>query len=210
MKLGRTAVGLVGLGALVSISASAQRPIVDTHLSAPDVPSFAVDPFWPQPLPHNWILGQVAGVAVDSRDHVWIVHRPGSLTPNEVGAAQEPPIAECCMAAPAVIEFDPAGEVLHAWGGPGLDDPWPDSEHGIFVDHQDNVWIASSSSSGNVVLKFSRDGERLLQIGEFGRTGGSGDTGIDDDASRGVVNLPAGRVSYCNEGELFARLVRPT
>jgi len=178
MKLGRTAVGLVGLGALVSISASAQRPIVDTHLSAPDVPSFAVDPFWPQPLPHNWILGQVAGVAVDSRDHVWIVHRPGSLTPNEVGAAQEPPIAECCMAAPAVIEFDPAGEVLHAWGGPGLDDPWPDSEHGIFVDHQDNVWIASSSSSGNVVLKFSRDGERLLQIGEFGRTGGSGDTGL--------------------------------
>ena len=39
---------------------------------AADSPGFQVDPFWPKPLPNNWILGQVAGVAVDAQDHVWI------------------------------------------------------------------------------------------------------------------------------------------
>jgi hypothetical protein len=38
------------------------------------VPQFQVDPFWPKPLPNNWILGQVAGVAVDKRNHIWMVH----------------------------------------------------------------------------------------------------------------------------------------
>ncbi len=139
-------------------------------------PGFEVDPHWPLPLPNNWIIGQVSGVAVDSRDHVWIVHRPGSLTPNEIGSAQDPPISECCDPAPPVIEFDQEGNVVQAWGGPETHDPWPNAEHGIFVDHQDNVWIASSGSSADVVLKFNRDGERLLQIGEFGETEGSDNT----------------------------------
>jgi DNA-binding beta-propeller fold protein YncE len=140
------------------------------------VPNFEVDPQWPKPLPNNWIIGQVSGVAVDSRDHVWIVHRPSSLTPNEIGSAQEPPISACCDPAPPVIEFDQEGNVVQAWGGPETHDPWPNAEHGISVDHQDNVWIASSGASADVVLKFSSDGERLLQIGEFGETGGSDNT----------------------------------
>ncbi|MFH1764140.1 MAG: hypothetical protein ABIF09_08115, partial [Gemmatimonadota bacterium] len=82
------------------------------------VPAFEVDPSWPKPLPNNWILGQVAGVAVDSRDHVWIIHRPGRLTPQEIGAALTPPTAECCVPAPPVIEFDREGNVVQAWGGP--------------------------------------------------------------------------------------------
>ena len=145
------------------------------QVTSADVPSFEVDPFWPKSLPNNWIIGQVAGVAVDSRDHVWIVHRPGSLTPNEIGAAQQPPIAECCVPAPPVIEFDPEGNMIQAWGGSKTHAPWPDGEHGIFVDYQDNVWIGTSSAEGQVVLKFTRDGQRLFQIGEFGRTGGSND-----------------------------------
>jgi len=140
------------------------------------VPSFAVDPHWPKPLPNNWIIGQVSGVAVDSRDHVWIAHRPGSLTPNEIGSAQDPPISACCDPAPPVIEFDQDGNVVQAWGGPDTHDPWPNAEHGIYVDFQDNVWIASSGASADVVLKFSSEGERLLQIGEFGETGGSDNT----------------------------------
>ena len=58
--------------------------------SIDSVPSFKVDPFWPKPLPNQWLLGQVAGVAVDSRNHVWIVHRPKSLGEDEYAPTQEP------------------------------------------------------------------------------------------------------------------------
>jgi hypothetical protein len=57
------------------------------------VPQFQVDPFWPKPLPNNWILGQVAGVAVDKHNHVWIVHRPGTLSDREVGPSRIRPTA---------------------------------------------------------------------------------------------------------------------
>jgi DNA-binding beta-propeller fold protein YncE len=166
MKLTRIAVGLIGPGALVLFSVSAHNPV-------PNPPTFRVDPFWPKPLPHSWIIGQVSGVTVDSDDHIWIVHRPGSLTPTDAGAAQQPPISECCVPAPPVIEFDQAGNVVQAWGGKESSQAWPASEHGIFIDHEDNVWIGGTS---HVVLKFTRDGQQLLQIGEFDNTGGSGDT----------------------------------
>jgi DNA-binding beta-propeller fold protein YncE len=144
-------------------------------------PTYEVDAAWPKQLPNNWILGQVSGAAVDSRDHVWIVHRPATITSVEAGAAQDPPISRCCVPAPPVIEFDPEGNVVQAWGGPGSAPNWPTQEHGIFVDHNDNVWIGSDGASGvghndNIVLKFTRDGEFLLQIGEFAETGGSNDT----------------------------------
>ena len=68
-------------------------------------PRFAIDPFWPRELPEDWLLGNVVGVATDSSDNVWIIHRPNS----QRGAENTPP----------VIAFDPAGAVVHAWGGPG-------------------------------------------------------------------------------------------
>jgi hypothetical protein len=163
------------------------------------VPAFQVDPYWPKPLPNNWIIGQVSGVAVDAHDHIWIVHRPGSLTPNEIGSAQEPPISECCDPAPPVIEFDQEGNVVQAWGGSETHDPWPNAEHGIYVDHQDNVWIASSGASADVVLKFNRDGERLLQIGEFGETGGSDNTTLLGGPTDIAVD-PATNEVYISDG----------
>jgi DNA-binding beta-propeller fold protein YncE len=163
------------------------------------VPAFDVDPTWPKPLPNRWILGQVAGVAVDSRDHVWIVHRPGSLTPQEIGAALDPPTAECCVPAPPVIEFDPEGNVVQAWGGSGTHAPWPESEHGIFVDAEDHVWVGSSGAGDQVVLKFTRSGERLLQIGRFGETGGSGDTVLLGRPTDIAVDPAAGEV-YLTDG----------
>src|SRR4051812_47136909 len=78
-----------------------------------------VDATWPKPLPNNWILGQVAGIAVDAKDHVWIIHRPRTLIDEEKGAALSPARAKCCVPAPAVIEFDAEGNVVGAWGGPG-------------------------------------------------------------------------------------------
>ena len=58
-------------------------------------PRFEVDPLWPKPLPNHWILGQTIGVSVDAQDHVWIIHRAGSLEPGEVHATTNPPTAQC-------------------------------------------------------------------------------------------------------------------
>src|SRR5213593_4086788 len=104
--------------------------------NASQVPSFKVDPFWPRPLPNHWLVGAVAGVAVDGKDHVWIIHRPSTLQPNETRASYK--------AGPPVIEFNQAGDVVSTWGGPGNGFEWPELEHGIYVDYKDNVWIAGA------------------------------------------------------------------
>ena len=144
-------------------------------------PGFAVDPSWPQPLPHRWILGQIGGLYVDHHDHIWVLNRPRSLTNDETGleppvkgaltAAKVPvnglgferphgPAADCCLAAPSVLEFDAAGKLLQAWGGPsdaGWIEKhckaadgciWPGNEHGIYVDANDNIWIGGNTAYG--------------------------------------------------------------
>ena len=147
-------------------------PVAASTESAPsDMPQFRVDPFWASELPNNWMLGQVSGVAVDGRDHVWIVHRPHTLDARQRG--QE---GMCCVPAPPVIEFDPDGVVVRSWGGPGDGFEWPENEHGIHVDPQGNVWIGGNGTNDAHVLKFSGDGEFLLQIGQAGQSTGSNDT----------------------------------
>jgi DNA-binding beta-propeller fold protein YncE len=139
-------------------------------------PRFIVDPFWPKPLPNRWILGQVAGVAVDAQDHVWIVQRPKSLSEDEKGATLSPPRNECCVPAPPVMEFDNEGNLIQAWGGPGPGYDWPETEHGIFVDTQDNVWLAGNAEKDAQILKFTRDGRFVMQIGKPGMSKGDADT----------------------------------
>src|SRR5690349_11230263 len=107
-------------------------------------PRFEVDPLWPKPLPNHWILGNTIGVSVDAQDHVWIIHRGGSLEPKEVYATTNPPSASCCVPAPPVLEFDQAGNLLHHWGGSGEGYEWPDSNHGVTVDYNGNVWIGGN------------------------------------------------------------------
>ena len=139
-------------------------------------PRFEVDPFWPKPLPNNWLLGQTVGVSVDSRDHVWIVHRPGSLDDQiEASAGVNTPEGSCCAAAPPVLEFDQEGNLVSYWGGPGEGYDWPESDHGITVDHLDNVWIGGNGANDAHLLKFTRSGEFLLQVGSPGANNGSND-----------------------------------
>jgi len=172
----------------------------------PGVPHFVVDPSWPKPMPGNWMVGQVSGVAVDSHDHVWIIHRPKSLTTSEAGAVQSPPIADCCVPAPPVLEFDRDGTVLHAWGGPSAQYHWPDSEHSIYVDGEDNIWIASNGPSDHVVLKFSADGRLLLQIGVAGKTGGSNDTTLLGAPAALEVDAAANEI-YVGDGYVNRRVI---
>jgi hypothetical protein len=109
---------------------------------AQEVPRFTPDPFWPKHLPNNWILGQVSGVAVDRQDHVWVMQRP--RTTDEHDNYLRDGTAGCCQPAPAVLEFDQEGNFVQGWGGPADGYEWPNIEHGIFVDHDDNVWITGN------------------------------------------------------------------
>ena len=135
-------------------------------------PRFEVDPMWPKPLPNHWVLGNVIGVGVDANDHVFIVHRVDTVLPGtEDGASGASPISECCVAAPPVIEFDPEGNVVKAWGGPVAGAPyvWPSSNHGISIDDKDNVWIGGNGGGDSHILKFTHDGKFLMQIGTPGQ-----------------------------------------
>jgi DNA-binding beta-propeller fold protein YncE len=179
MKIGRYAyIGALMVAALVAFGL--WNPVGgeqgDRGPGGKVAPRFVVDPFWPKPLPNKWLLGQVAGIAVDAEDHIWIVQRPASLTVDEAGAAQNPPRSDCCIPAPPVMEFDSEGNLLRAWGGPGPGYEWPENEHGIFVDYKGNVWIAGNGGNDHQVLKFTQDGTFLMQIGQAGVTGGSNDT----------------------------------
>ena len=139
-------------------------------------PRFEVDPFWPKPLPNNWVLGETIGLGIDGQDHVWIVHRSDRVNAIEGAADQKPPTASCCRRAPWVLEFDPAGNLVAHWGGPGEGYEWPVSNHGIFVDHKDNVWIGGNDARDAHILKFTKNGRFLMQFGHQGQNKGSHDT----------------------------------
>jgi DNA-binding beta-propeller fold protein YncE len=139
-------------------------------------PRFEVDPMFPKALPNNWVLGETIGLGVDAQDHIWIVHRSDRVNANEAAADQNPPTASCCRRAPPVLEFDPAGNLVGHWGGPGEGYEWPLSNHGIFIDHKDNVWIGGNDAKDAHILKFTRSGKFLMQIGRQGKSGGSNDT----------------------------------
>ena len=114
------------------------------------VPVYKVDPFWPKPLPNKWIIQGVPTMVTDKDDHIWVMNRPRDINPDESGAATNPPRTDCCIAAPAVLEFDTAGN-SQGWGGPGYTPGWPApgvarpgaaAEHNIIVDREGNVWMS--------------------------------------------------------------------
>ena len=141
-----------------------------------EVPLFEVDPFWPKPLPNDWVIGSTIGVSVDSRDHVWIIHRQTTLHPREVSAAADPPTTSvCCKPAPNILEFDPDGNLVSHFGGPGEGYDWPESNHGITIDHMDNIWIGGNGQADSHILKFAQDGTFLLQVGKPNMLTGSND-----------------------------------
>ena len=130
-----------------------------------DAPSYRVAPEWPKELPNNWIMAQVGGLAVDRHDQIWVLQRPRTNTPDELGSAQKPPESICCADTPSVLVFDKAGNLVKSWGGPGFVPAWPASEHGIFVDKADNVWLGGNGPTDRHIMKFTNDGKLLLTIG---------------------------------------------
>ena len=173
------AVVLIVLGCGQAVIDETTETTATTEAQGPVAPMFEGDPLWPKPLPNHWILGSTIGVTVDDQDHVWIVHR-GAMSMNarnETPVVNDPPIAEeCCVPAPPVLEFDQAGNLVGHWGGPGEGYEWPQSNHGITFDHKGNLWIGGNGGDDAHVLKFTSDGQFLLQVGNAGGNAGSNDT----------------------------------
>jgi DNA-binding beta-propeller fold protein YncE len=190
-KIGATFVALLlalGIGSWLL----QKRAVVEA--AGTQAPRFEVDPLWPKPLPNHWVIGSTIGVAVDGNDHIWIIHRAGALEPKEQYLTMTPRNSDCCAAAPPILEFNEAGDLIGHWGGPGEGYDWPASNHGIDVDYKGNVWIGgngrgsqpakmptdeSRMGAGTVhdsmVLKFTQDGKFLMQIGKPNRGTGSND-----------------------------------
>ncbi len=168
-----TSVVLAGVGC----QQSSETEVMAQSAGAPaaGVPTFRVDPDWPE-VPAKWKLGDVSSVAIDAQDNVWMLHRPRTLSGEE---------AE--MAAPAVIGFDPEGNFIRAWGGAGDGYEWPQREHGLHIDHQGFAWLGGNNClernlpglepvADDQVLKFTLDGEFVMQIGRSNMSGGNADT----------------------------------
>ena len=176
MQTARTVGRALRLRPAVAVVASYAILAVVSAQPRQQMPTFEPDPLWSQALPNKWVTGQVGGVAVDSHDNVWVFHRPDTIPDGEKAASLNPPQAECCIPAPAVLQFDSSGKFLQAWGAPGAGYEWFRSQHGIFVDHNDNVWLSGNAQEDNHILKFTTKGQFLLQIGHAGKNKGSNDT----------------------------------
>lgn len=169
------------LGAVILSLVIGQRQLAAAlERQAVMAPAFEVDPLWPKPLPNGWVLGMVIGLGIDSRDHIFIVHR-GASTLNSRTEAGYALTGPCCSSAPPVLEFDPEGNLVNSWGGPAKEYVWPSSNHGVGIDHLDNVWIGGNGSPDSTrgigfdshILKFTHDGKFLQQIGVPGREANS-------------------------------------
>jgi DNA-binding beta-propeller fold protein YncE len=183
------ATGVASIAAILSVGAmllSSGQAVAQADVRAP---KFEVDPLWPKPLPNNWILGSVIGVSVDADNHIWIIHR-GSSTLAAKEKLLESKGGDCCAAAPPILEFDQAGNLLRHWGGPGKGYDWPDSNHGITIDYKGNVWIGGNGPGDSQILKFTKDGKFLMQVGKAGArrsaAAGGGDAGAEGAGGKHV------------------------
>jgi hypothetical protein len=188
----------LGIGqALLERSASAQAK------NSVQAPRFEVDPLWPKPLPNHWILGSAIGVAVDADDHIWIIHRSSATLGNNEKTL-ETKQGECCAGAPPVLEFDQAGNLLRHWGGPGEGYEWPDSNHGILIDYKGNVWIGGNGGPDSEVLKFTKDGKFLMQVGKKGaRRSATAAAGQGEGAQAGFAGGSNDEVSFGRVAKIF-------
>jgi hypothetical protein len=200
---------VAALAALLAVLGCTQAMLDKQALSPGEsvqAPVFEVDPLWPKPLPNQWLLGMTIGVWVDEQDHVWIVHRSSAtLSEMERGAEANPPTGECCRGAPPVLVFDQAGNLVRHWGGPGPGYEWPMSNHGIFVDHKGNVWIGGNGEKDAHVLKFTREGKFLMQVGRLGGNKGSNDAENFGRVAKIFVD-PKANEAYFADGYLNRRV----
>ena len=195
---------IVALGGRRAVSEKADNG--NRRVPPGGVPVYEVDPSWPK-MEGNWMFGSIGGIAVDpTNDHIWILQRPTTLSEDENYAAQHPALADCCVPAPPVMEFDSKGTFIQGWGGPGPRWDWPNREHGITVDYRGNVWILGSGAKDDQILKFTKAGRFLLQIGHPGRSTGSADKENFNEATKAYV-YPRTNEVFISDGYVNRRVI---
>ena len=158
----------------------------ESSLAAPAprmIPKFEVDPTWPK-LPAKWVWGQVSSISFDEQDNAWVLQRPSSVRDDQKDKA-----------APPILEFDAAGNFIQGWGGPGPGYDWPETEHGIYADPKGFIWVGGNGKTDNHLLKFTKAGKFVMQIGHKGASKGNKDT-VN-------VNQAADTFLYAKTNELF-------
>ncbi len=219
-------VGAAFVAILLALGAG-QALLDNVSAQANQAPRFEVDPYWPKPMPNNWVLGQTIGLTVDDRDHVWLIHRgndPGTAgldrTELAIPMPGGPRVGECCVAAPPVLEFDAAGNLVGSWGGPNKAGgyEWPESNHGVVIDHKGFVWIGGNGPGDSHILKFTRDGKFVAQYGkanaratkpEGGAKPGFAANSMDMDNFGRVAKMfidPKANEAYVSDGYLNHRV----
>jgi len=165
-----------------------------TIAHAAGIPTFEIDPSWPK-IPAQYKLGDASSIAIDAQDHIWVLHRPRTLPPEQASKA-----------APPIMIFDAAGNFIRGWGGAGAGYEWPEREHGIHIDSKGFVWIGGNNCPARAlpglkpvaddqVLKFTEDGKFVLQIGHSSLSKGNADTQNFQQAADAVY--------YAKTNELF-------
>src|SRR5262247_4666856 len=214
-------VALVCLAMLISLAGrrAPERAAAQEQKSGSNVvlPIFEVDARFPT-MPERMLLGGVGGATADSHGNVWVFHRPHTL---EEGNATE----NGYVPGPPVMEFSETGTYIQGWGGPTRDgryewfnrgglfsafaecascskehrtngDGRPGSgEHGITVDYKDNVWLTGNGTGDGQILKFTKDGKFLLQIGKGGV--------VVDSNNTEHLSRPAAVAVYAKTNEVF-------
>ena len=173
MRNRKVYVGAAFIAVLLALGAG-QALLDRTAAQGNQAPRFEVDPYWPKPMPNNWVMGMTIGVGVSPDDHVWVIHRANDagsgLDRTELAVTKPgaPPVGECCNPAPPVLEFDQQGNLVGSWGGPSPDGKydWPESNHGIVIDHKGFVYIGGNGQPDSHILKFTRDGKFVAQFGK--------------------------------------------
>ena len=191
---------LIGLGFAGTLGALAAGQVIFQKDGARaqnlEAPRYEVDPSGPSRCPITGSWAWRSACSVDTDDHIWIVHRASDRGPHHENQLERR-LARCCAGAPPVLEFDQAGNLLRAWGGPGQGYDWPESNHGIFVDHKGNVWIGGNGGPDSQILKFTKDGKFLMQVGKSGARRKAG------AAAANVEGLVAGFVGEQQRPEQF-------
>lgn len=190
-----SAVLLIGAGgARLALLEAAPASALPATAPEQQAPVFDVDPLWPKPMPNHWLLGSAVGLAIDSRDHVFVTHLgPSSFNlRTEIGAYSESTApSECCAPAPQVLEFDADGNLVGHWGGPADGVAWPVSNHGLAIDPSGMIWIGGSGGTDSHIAKFTREGRFVGTIGKV-TTAAPAAPAAQDTAYQGVSRGAAG------------------